>query len=124
MKAAYVSSRVYEPGLVPVNPALPYVVVNTSAGLPRNYTLGSSAGSRGIRLSIQLVAETAAGVLFLAQKADDAFLGRSLTAAGWDSAKAVRQVDANPTRDPAGPGSMYALATYVFEATPASEAES
>ena len=116
LRAAYTTARVHEPNQVPASPALPYAVVSASTGLPRNYRISGDHGTRQVRVVVQCIGATAADCLFVAEKADVAFLDQAPTVTGWTTTKARREIEASPQRDPDDTTAVYALATYTYEA--------
>ena len=117
-EAAWVPERVHEVGKVPASPATPYSVVSVSSGSADNYGLCGAHGSRGYRIIVQAVGASANEVGMAVENADEAFLDKRLTVAGYDTTPATAEVASPIIRDPDGGALLSVTLTYTFHAYP------
>lgn len=116
--AAWPQGRVFKLGEVPSSPVYPYNVVGCDAGRPGDYRVSASHGSRLVRVTVQSVGRTFDEAGFAVERGEAAFLDQPLTVDGWVTTPGRVEITPVVTRDPDGGGVLYALATYLFDATP------
>jgi hypothetical protein len=102
--------RVYKYGEVPASPLVPYCVVGSSLGTPRNYRAGSASTMTAHRLVVQVFSKTSDS-LYDASAAIDGVIrgGRFANASGF-----TPEVDALLDRDPDAGGLLGVTRTYTF----------
>lgn len=115
---AWRPDRVHKIGDVPKNPATPYLAVSVSSGLADNRRNGGGYGSKSYRVTAMAVGRNADEVAYAADKAEAAFLERSIPAPDHDTTPAESEVSSPIIRDPDAGGLLSVTLTYTFHAYP------
>lgn len=113
-EAAWLADRVHAIGAVPTTPAKPYLTVGVASGSAQSYSLNEAHGTRTHRLVVMAVGTTATEVGFAVEKADAAFLDRSLTVTGIDCGPISVESSSPIIRDPDDNGLLVCTVVYTF----------
>lgn len=117
-EAVWNANQVHELGKVPSTPVTPYMVLSVSGGAAAAQRSDGTHGAKAHRIVVQCVGKTAYEVGTALDKADAAFADHALVIDGYDTTRAIAELEANITRDPDGGALLTVTQTYSFTAYP------